>query len=474
MAQQRQHDDVTGAAARITGDASLFMLDNEGIFFSAAGQELQHFNAPAAYVWCCLEEGFSTDEIVSGYAEAFGVTRATAGITVTDLLHRWQGLGYIDGLNSPAAHEIEFTTALARLLTNPSLRGEFAASPADTAKRLALRGDGLDAFVALDPEELDIQARSLVAKKRKIRHKPSELGNATTVSFLSRLKTRDWSRASRMRHYRCLSTEVCLRFETAEQEEWVHSILAHLEAEGATEPDVTLDIIDEVGGYVVLQDGVPIGSCDRFDQVARLAMALVRDIAINRSRFFMQIHAGAVGSDDSGCILLPAAPGGGKSTLTTALIGSGFHYLTDEIALLEEKTLNVRAAPFAIAVKPGSVEPLRNYFPEIAGLPLHYCDDTPVVRYLKPPAGDGNPSDESSWPVRSIVFPRYAPDAATALNPLPKAEALSRLMEECLVIPRDLDSSAVADLIGWIRGVACYELPFSSLSDAVGLIRTLR
>ena len=411
-------------------------------------------------------------EIITGYANAFGVAETDSRSAVTGLLHRWQGRGYIDGVELVPAAEIDFATALARLLSSPALRGSFADSPQATAERLAVRDEERDAFISLDPDQLEHQVQALTAKKKKYRHRKPEAGNASTASYIRRLQSHVWATPSRSRHYRLSTTLLRLRFSTPEQEQCVHPTLAHLEADGPAEADVTLDIIEERNGHVIVRDGVPIGLSGALNQLAREVLLLVRDITINRTSFFLQIHAGVVSHGEQS-VLLPAAPGGGKSTLVAALAHHGFRYLTDEIALLEDETLHVRPVPFAITIKPGSVAPLSAYYPELSEAPLHRREDEQDVLYLVPPAQDRWPADGSPAPVRWIVFPRYAPGETTVLRPLGKAEALARLLGECLVVPKDLDRAGVANLVAWMRKVACFELPFSSLPDAAELLRNL-
>jgi hypothetical protein len=70
----------------------------------------------------------------------------------------------------------------------------------------------------------------------------------------------------------------------------------------------------------------------------------VRQTAIDRYRYFMAVHAGVVGNGER-CLMFPGAPGRGKTTLTAALSREGFHYFSDEFALLEERTLHVPPVP---------------------------------------------------------------------------------------------------------------------------------
>jgi hypothetical protein len=70
------------------------------------------------------------------------------------------------------------------------------------------------------------------------------------------------------------------------------------------------------------------------------------------------------------------------------------------------------------------------------------------------------------------VFPRYDPTAETALLPIARATGLQRLLKESLVLPELLDRGSVESLVRWMRNVECFELPMSSLEEAVALVQT--
>jgi len=219
---------------------------------------------------------------------------------------------------------------------------------------------------------------------------------------------------------------------------------------------------------VLLEDLLPVGYCADLDQLTPLVTFRVRQLAINRHRYFLAVHAGVVFNGEH-CILLPGASGRGKTTLTAALSRVGFHYFSDEFALLEETTLHVRPVPLSLTIKRGAVGPLTAYYPELEGLPTHLREDGRTVRYLSPAERPRDP--ERSHAVRWIIFPHYDADAVTSLRPLSRPEALRRLLRECLVLPDLLDRAGVESLVRWIRTVDCFELPMSSLPDAVGLVK---
>ena len=246
----------------------MFILDDEGVFFSGSGQEVYAFNTPATYIWSCLEEGLSPAEIVTAYQGRFGVGTKEAGKHVADILHRWQGQGYIDGVEIPHISQINLTTALGRLLATPSLRRTFVRSPLETARKLAIREADLDAFLALDPEAFEVQAEAIRARQAASRYASPTTGyenvffslfpeyeDLSKIAIDARMQY--LSPASITRYYRFLTTSFCLRFTSHGQEERVHPILSHSETDQEMEMDVILDILEGEAGHLLLQDAVP-------------------------------------------------------------------------------------------------------------------------------------------------------------------------------------------------------------------------
>jgi hypothetical protein len=461
---------------RVAPDVHLFLLEEEGVFFAEDRQELCVFNTPATFVWCCLEEGYEPVEMVSAYARAFAIELGEAEGHVLGALRRWDGFGYISGFAAPAGPDTDLTTALGWLLTNPRLREEFARSPADLARRLRVRTADVGTFVALDAGGLEAQAK---AGTGAARHRNGRAEHAlasvcrsgrSLLEVAAESRLRDISAAPIRRYYRILTTRFCVSLASAAQDAKVRPVLAHLETDALPEIDVALDVVEADGGHLLCEDLLPVGHCEALDQLVPMVKLHIRQAALNRYRYFIAIHAGVVGNGDR-CILLPGAPGRGKTTLTAALGRSGFCYFSDEFALLDDQTLRVRPVPLSLTIKPGAVALLSPYYPELEHLAGHAREDGQVVRYLNP---DGAGDDWArSHPVGWIIFPMYAPNAATDLRPVSRPEALRRLLRECLVLPERLDRVGVESLVGWIRTVSCQELPMGSLEQAVRLLQAL-
>jgi hypothetical protein len=80
---------------------------------------------------------------------------------------------------------------------------------------------------------------------------------------------------------------------------------------------------------------------------------------------------------------------------------------------------------------------------------------------------------DAALAVRWIVFPRYGADQCTALFPLPRHEAVTRLLRGAYFISGALDKHNLEMLIAWIEQIDCFELPLSSLDRATELIDEL-
>ena len=463
---------------RTTGQGCLFVLDDEGVFFSVARQELYVFNTPATLLWCCVEEGLSTDAMVLRYSEVFEVGAQDARDHIAMALDQWWGLGYIEAPEIHDAPAASFTTALARLLTNDALRVEFAHDAHGTARRLHLDGEDMDALLRLDAASLEAQAQRLRDRTRRRDAMPRETDtlfsavvddDRTVLEFAVEGRLRRLVAAPIERHYRMLDTRFRVRYSSAAQECCVRAALGHLEIQTPAESDVLLDIVESNGVHVILHGLIPVGHARQLDQLAPSMKNAIAVAAVNRHRIFLQLHAGVVSSGDR-CILLPGASGSGKTTLTAGLVGAGFTYLSDEVALLEEETLDLRPFPLAIGVKRGAVAAVAERWPQVGELQAHARIDGEYVRYLALPSEHCAPPD-STCTAGWLIFPRYGAELSTALRPITRPQALRRLMQDCMVLPQLLDEARVEKLVQWMRGLQCFELPMNSLTEAVELVK---
>jgi hypothetical protein len=271
--------------------------------------------------------------------------------------------------------------------------------------------------------------------------------------------------------YRLLETCALIRFGHLAQVRLVRSVIGHLATDDPVSPTIVIDINAKMldNGHLrsdVYRDGVAVGRAPRLSEMAPIVKAALWQSAINAHDFLFYFHAGVVGTGAS-CVLLPAAAGSGKSSLTAALVHRGFRYFSDEVALIEPFSFHVSPMPLAMCIKSTGWDLMARYYPEILSLPVHVRSDGKVLHYIPPPAVA---AEQIPLPVRHIIFPRYEQNAPTRLARVKRSEALGRLMGECLALRQRLDHENVRQIVGWIAGIECYELTFSSLETAAQLV----
>ncbi|HZO41330.1 MAG TPA: hypothetical protein VFE97_19075 [Methylomirabilota bacterium] len=157
-------------------------------------------------------------------------------------------------------------------------------------------------------------------------------------------------------------------------------------------------------------------------------------------------------------VMLVAQPGGGKSTLTWALLHHGFGFLSDELAPVDLDSLEVHPYPRTLALKR---EPPQSY-----PLPGRTLTTSRSLRVQNVPGIVG------SAPVRlgAVVFVHYSPEASRpTIRRITTAEAGARLYANAL----NPLAHAADGLDGAVRITAacpCYDLISADLSVTSALV----
>jgi hypothetical protein len=226
----------------------------------------------------------------------------------------------------------------------------------------------------------------------------------------------------------------------------------------------TLAVLEEGARWTLWLDDLRLAECSDASELVPMIYANTAQIIYEATDCFAAVHAAAVAKGDA-CVLMPAVSASGKSTLTAALIASGYDYCTDDLALLTAAPTRLRPVPMQIGLKSGSWAVLSALCPELASQPTYRRPDKQLVRYLHP-RGAARSSDERLQ-VAAIVFPSFKREAATRLRRIGRAEGLARLAEAGYDLTGKLDKGSVESLIEWLETLECYELQFSNLTEAV-------
>lgn len=340
------------------------------------------------------------------------------------------------------------------------------------SKGLASRKDA-DQWVA---GALDVLGTQGLLESRERAQPPAEapVGDNRLLSLrVSKMPPYDPMEQAIERRYRLLQTRALFRFGHPAQARLVDSVFGHLATEEAFEPTVVMEIqaLSSDGGKHlrsrIYRDGEAINSVPRLSHLGPFVKGALWQTAINNYDFQFYIHSGVVGTGET-CILLPAAAGSGKSSLTAALTHAGYLYFSDEVALIERKTFRVPPMPLAICSKSTGWEIMQRYYPDLHQLPIHRRDDGKLVRYIPPPSGSVR---QRPAPVSHIIFPRYQAGAVSELRRLTRSDALGRLMAECMAASERFDLAKVRELVDWIAQTECFSLTFSSLDEAVASVK---
>src|SRR5262245_25026838 len=150
------------------------------------------------------------------------------------------------------------------------------------------------------------------------------------------------------------------------------------------------------------------------------------------------LHSGAVAHNGKAA-LIAGPTGAGKSSLVAWLIGNGFDYLSDEIALLFAGETTILGLPRALVLKPGAAD-------KILALPsFEGARSVPGGQHimLRPPSVQ--PSQVRKHPCRLIVFPRYEAGSELRVESISPAQAALRL------VGTNLNARNLAD--GGFRGI---------------------
>jgi hypothetical protein len=133
------------------------------------------------------------------------------------------------------------------------------------------------------------------------------------------------------------------------------------------------------------------------------------------------LHAGVLDYNGLG-LLLVANSGGGKSTTTWALSHHGFRYLSDELAPIDLKTLEVLPYSHALNLKRDPPSPY-----SLPNETLRTSRTIHVPAFALPGGSKGVPTC-----LGAIFFVSYRPDVTPRATPISRTEAAARLFANAL------------------------------------------
>lgn len=179
------------------------------------------------------------------------------------------------------------------------------------------------------------------------------------------------------------------------------------------------------------------------------------------------VHA-AVLERGGRALILPAPPGSGKSTLCAALAFSGWRLFSDEFAVLDPSTGRVSPIPRPISLKAASIPIIRRRHSEVVVSAERRDVEGVSFVHVRPPADSIRRAHEDAMP-GWVVLPRYVAGRATALERLPKAQALIRIADQSFNY-NYLGARGFGCLAELVRRAECYTFEYSDLDDALAVL----
>jgi hypothetical protein len=258
--------------------------------------------------------------------------------------------------------------------------------------------------------------------------------------------------------YRALSYAFRIRSTSPRIGELIDRSLGQFRHRGA-EKLPTFSIVERNGsGYDLFFGRRTVGAAAPETFVVDQVLWEVNGRAIARVNGKLALHAGAV-SFAGNAVLLPAPPDFGKTTLTGGLVRAGFHYLSDEVALIDLVKALVHPYPRALWMDRSSVEAILG-------------TEDPILRSTEGPHWHLQPGDlrpgpiGEPCPVRYVVSPRYEKGAETTLSPMSRAEAVALFVDQSFNFAR-FGARGLKLLGRVVEGAECFRLRIGDLPSAV-------
>lgn len=185
---------------------------------------------------------------------------------------------------------------------------------------------------------------------------------------------------------------------------------------------------------------------------------------------FLMLHA-AVLERHGRAVLLPAAPGHGKSTLCAGLANRGYRLLSDEFGLIRPDTTDFLPIPRPVALKNESIDVMRAFAPDAFIGPPTENTRKGTVAHVRPSA-DSIARQSEPAAASLVVFPRWLPDTELNVQPMTAVEGFMRLGTNAFNYDV-LGEAAFRTVRDVIQQSRCYSLVYSDLDEAIDKINEL-
>ncbi|WP_246840572.1 HprK-related kinase A [Lacimicrobium sp. SS2-24] len=190
----------------------------------------------------------------------------------------------------------------------------------------------------------------------------------------------------------------------------------------------------------------------------------------NHAHQYFIVHAGVIEKKGK-VIMMPATQGSGKSTLTAAMMLSGWRLFSDELALLSLESDDVVPLARPINIKNDAISILQQHFSHAEFGNIAHDTLKGTVALMKP-SQESVVRMHQTAPLHCIVFPRYVAKSEARLTPLDSVSAFQRLIDNSFnySVLGEEGFHKVADIL---QKLPCYEFEYSRFEDAEATLNQL-
>jgi HprK-related kinase A len=190
----------------------------------------------------------------------------------------------------------------------------------------------------------------------------------------------------------------------------------------------------------------------------------------SRAYQYLIIHAAVVEKNGLAAIF-PAPPDSGKSTLTAALVLSGWRLLSDELALIDRRSGLLHPLPRPVSLKNQAIDAIRRFAPEaFINHPSHSAAKG-TVAHLRPPKDSVRRQHEPA-PPGWIIFPKWVRQGEVELLARSKKQTFEFLTQHTFNYA-PLGAEAFRVCTGLIHQADCYDFQYGRLDEAVAVLDRL-
>lgn len=184
---------------------------------------------------------------------------------------------------------------------------------------------------------------------------------------------------------------------------------------------------------------------------------------------YLILPAAVVEKNGRAAILI-APVGAGKSTLTAALVLSGWRLLSDEFMLINPATGLIQPLPRPIILKNESISVIREFSKNVYISRISVDSMKNTVAHMRPPRESVRRQHE---PVRPgwLIFPQWSSRAATRLTASPENKAWELFNENLFVGESQKDMIRVVE--PRMKPVSGFDLVYDRLDEAVQVFNEL-